>query len=136
MTMPWQSLKNALLFNAFLCGLIAAVLIVDADAVAAVAATSAGSVPTGLMTAFGVMLAGLAMVLALLASRPVIPRRATLLLTGADAAFVAITPVIMVLAKSRLSDWGQLLLLDLALVTAFCVWCQWRGVRREGTPAA
>lgn len=134
--MPWQSLKTALFLNAFLCALIAAVLIVDADMVAAVAAASAGSVPAGLVTAFGVMLAGLAIVLALLASRPAIPRRAVLLLTGADAAFVVVTPVIMVLAESRLSHWGQLMLLDLALVTAFCVWCQWRGVQREGASAA
>ncbi|WP_101675919.1 hypothetical protein [Alloalcanivorax mobilis] len=129
--MPWKSLKSALLFNAFACVLIGALLIAGAAAVAALAGADAGAIAPWVCTLAGAALLLLAVDLAFVATRPVIPLTLARLLTAADAVFVVATPVVMVVAAPWLSNLGQLMLADLALLTAFCVWCQWRGLRRE-----
>lgn len=127
--MPWQSLKSALLFNAVVCALIGAVLVIDAAPVAAIASAYAGAIEPLVATIAGAALLVVAVDLAWVASRRPIPITLAKLLTGADAAFVLAVPIVMIAAAPRLSNIGQLLLADLALITAFCVWCQWRGLR-------
>ena len=47
------------------------------------------------------------------------------------APVVVATPVAMIVAAPWLSFWGQILLLDVALLVAFCALCQWRGLQRQ-----
>ncbi|HCK27896.1 MAG TPA: hypothetical protein DHW52_11970, partial [Alcanivorax sp.] len=69
--------------------------------------------------------------------RKPIPQGLAKLLTLADAAFVVAIPVVMLAAAPLLSSLGQFLLADLALLTAFLVWCQWRGLRQpQPAPAS
>ena len=128
--MPWKSLKNALFFNAAVCALIGAVLIVDATPVAALAGAYAGAIPPWVCVLGGAALLLFALDLAWVGSRRPIPLTFVRLLNAADAAWVLVTPVVMIAAAPWLSHLGQLLLADLALITAFCVWCQWRGLHR------
>ena len=102
--MPWTSLKSALLFNALCSTILGVILLFYPSAVAA------------LMGEFNPLIL---MVLG-----------AGLLLFAADVAWVA-TPVVMILAAPWVSFWGQILLLDVALLVAFCALCQWRGLQRQ-----
>ena len=53
------------------------------------------------------------------------------MITTADVAWVLATPVVMIVAAPWLSFWGQMLLLDVALLVGFCALCQWRGLQRQ-----
>ena len=75
--------------------------------------------------------------LAFVGTRKPIPQGMAKLLTLADVAFVVAIPVVMLTAAPLLSNLGQILLADLALLTAFLVWCQWRGLRQpQPAPAS
>ncbi len=128
--MPWQSLKSALLFNAIVCAVFGVPLVTAGAFFAGLAGAHAGAIPVWLATAAGAVLLVLAVDLAWVATRRPIPRLLARLLTLADAAFVVAMPVVMLVAAPWLSNIGQLLLADLVLITAFCVWCQWRGPRQ------
>lgn len=125
-----QSLKNALLFNAALCALIGAVLIVDSGPIADLAAAETAVIPTWVVSAGGITLLLFAADLAFVATRRPIPRHWVKMLTAADLAFVVMVPVIMLVTAPVLTGVGQLLLAGLALLSAFCVWCQWRGLKQ------
>ena len=123
--MPWKSLKHALLFNAVGTALLGALLIVDA------------AIPPLVCTVAGVVCLLFAADLAFVGTRKPIPQGLAKLLTLADAAFVVAIPVAMIAAAPLLSTLGQFLLADLALLTAFLVWCQWRGLRQpQPAPAS
>ena len=62
--------------------------------------------------------------------KPISPGLAKMV-TLADLAWVLATPVVMLLGASWLSFWGHVLLLDVALLVAFCALCQWRGLQRQ-----
>ena len=53
------------------------------------------------------------------------------MITVADLAWVAATPVVMMLAASWLSFWGHLVLLDVAFLVGICAFFQWRGLRAK-----
>ncbi|MFP1681059.1 hypothetical protein ACLD0W_01035 [Alloalcanivorax sp. C16-1] len=130
--MPWQSLKHALWFNAVGTALLGVVLIAAAGPLAGLFSAYSGAVPPLLMTGAGVVCLLFAVDLAWAARRSDRGVGFARLLTLADAGLVLALPLVMLVAASRLSLWGQLLLADLALITAFLVWCQWRGL---GAPA-
>lgn len=125
--MPWMSLKNALLFNAACSALLGAALLLAPD----VLATLMGELSSLLLKILGVALLFFAAAAAFVATRePVSPGLARMI-TVADLAWVLATPVVMLLGSSWLSFWGQVLLLDVALLVAFCALCQWRGLQRQ-----
>ena len=135
--MPWKSLKHALLFNAVGTALLGALLIVDAAIIAALLGAHAGAIPPLVCTVAGVVCLLFAADLAFVGTRKPIPQGLAKLLTLADAAFVVALPVAMIAAAPLLSSLGQFLLADLALLTAFLVWCQWRGLRQpQPAPAS
>lgn len=135
--MPWKSLKHALLFNAVGTALLGALLIVDAGIIAGLLGAHAGAIPPLVCTVAGVVCLLFAADLAFVGTRKPIPQGLAKLLTLADAAFVVALPVVMVAAAPLLSTLGQFLLADLALLTAFLVWCQWRGLRQpQPAPAS
>ncbi len=135
--MPWKSLKHALLFNAVGTALLGVLMIVDAGVIAGLAGAHAGAVPPLIFTLGGGVLLLFAADLAFVGTREPIPQGMAKLLTLADAAFVIAIPVAMIAAAPLLSTLGQFLLADLALVTAFLVWCQWRGLRQpQPAPAS
>ncbi|MCC4307315.1 hypothetical protein LL252_01915 [Alcanivorax marinus] len=126
--MPWQSLKHALWFNAIGTALLGVVLIAAAGSLAGLFSAYPGAVPPLLMTGAGIVCLLFAVDLGWAARRPDGRPGVVRLLTLADAGLVLALPVVMLVAAPRLSLWGQLLLADLALITAFLVWCQWRGL--------
>ncbi|AJD46787.1 hypothetical protein S7S_01815 [Isoalcanivorax pacificus W11-5] len=123
--MPWQSLRNALLFNAvfsFACGVA---LLAMPQTIAALL----GEVPVMICQILGVGLVLFAAEVAWVGTRkPVSPLLAKLI-TAADVAWVVGSVVLVVAAAGFLNVWGQVLILDIALVTGFCAWCQWRNVK-------
>lgn len=135
--MPWKSLKHALLFNAVGTALLGLLMIVDAGILAGLFSAYAGAVPPLVFTVAGVVVLLFAADLAFVGTRKPIPKGMAKLLTLADAAFVVALPVVMLTAAPLLSALGQFLLADLALLTAFLVWCQWRGLRQpQPAPAS
>ena len=135
--MPWKSLKHALLFNAVGTALLGALLIVDAGIIAGLLGAHAGAIPPLVCTVAGVVCLLFAADLAIVGTRKPIPQGLAKLLTLADAAFVVALPVVMIAAAPLLSSLGQFLLADLALLTAFLIWCQWRGLRQpQPAPAS
>lgn len=125
--MPWMSLKNALLFNAACSALLGAALLLAPD----VLATLMGELSSLLLKILGVALLFFAAAAAFVATcEPVSPGLARMI-TVADLAWVLVTPVVMLLGSSWLSFWGHVLLLDVALLVAFCALCQWRGLQRQ-----
>ncbi|MBD3649961.1 MAG: hypothetical protein HUJ15_01325 [Alcanivorax sp.] len=135
--MPWKSLKHALLFNAVGTALLGALLIVDAAIIAGLLGAHAGAIPPLVCTVAGVVCLLFAADLAIVGTRKPIPQGLAKLLTLADAAFVVAIPVAMIAAAPLLSILGQFLLADLALLTAFLIWCQWRGLRpHQPAPAS
>ena len=135
--MPWKSLKHALLFNAVGTALLGALLIVDGGIIAGLLGAHAGAIPPLVCTVAGVVCLLFAADLAFVGTRKPIPQGLAKLLTLADAAFVVALPVVMIAAAPLLSSLGQFLLADLALLTAFLIWCQWRGLRQpQPAPAS
>ena len=135
--MPWKSLKHALLFNAVGTALLGALLIVDAAIIAGLLGAHAGAIPPLVCTVAGVVCLLFAADLAIVGTRKPIPQGLAKLLTLADAAFVVAIPVAMIAAAPLFSILGQFLLADLALLTAFLIWCQWRGLRQpQPAPAS
>ncbi|MBF5057191.1 hypothetical protein Y5W_02485 [Alcanivorax sp. 521-1] len=132
--MPWQSLKLALWFNAVGTALLGLCLLAASAPLAGLFGAYPGAVPAAVMTGAGVVCLLFAADLAWVARRADAHPGLIRVLTLADAALVLALPVVMLFAAPRLSSWGQLLLADLALITAFLVWCQWRGL--GGLPAA
>lgn len=122
--MPWHSLRNALLFNAVFSLACALPLLLMPATVAAFL----GDVPAMLCLVLGVGLLVFALEVAWVATRKPVSQTYARLITYADLAWVVATPVVMLAASSQLSGWGQIVLLDVALVTGFCAWCQWRGL--------
>jgi hypothetical protein len=123
--MPWQSLRNALLFNAvfsFACGVA---LLATPHAIAALL----GEVPVMLCQILGVGLVLFAAEVAWVGTRKPVSRLLAKLITAADVAWVAGSVVLVVAAAGFLSFWGQILILDIALLTGFCAWCQWRNLK-------
>lgn len=68
---------------------------------------------------------------AFVATRKSISHGLAKMVTLADLTWVLATPVVMLLGASWLSFWGHVLLLDVALLVAFCALCQWRGLQRQ-----
>lgn len=128
--MPWKSLKHALLFNAVGTALLGLLMIAAAGAIAGLIGAHAGAIPPLICTLAGVVFLLFAADLAFVGTRKPIPQGMAKLLTLADVAFVIAIPVVMLAASPLLSNLGQLLLADLALLTAFLAWCQWRGLRQ------
>lgn len=125
--MPWTSLKNALLFNAACSALLGAALLLAPD----VLASLMGEVSSLLLKILaGALLFFAAAVVYVATRQPVSPGLARMI-TVADLAWVLATPVVMLLGSSWLSFWGHVLLLDVALLVAFCALCQWRGLQRQ-----
>ncbi|HEX5678233.1 MAG TPA: hypothetical protein VFX91_09695 [Alcanivorax sp.] len=135
--MPWKSLKHALLFNAVGTALLGVLMIVDASVIAGLAGAHAGAIPPLICTLAGAVFLVFAADLAFVGTRKPIPQGMAKLLTLADVAFVIAIPVVMLAASPWLSNLGQILLADLALLTAFLAWCQWRGLRQpKSAPAS
>lgn len=125
--MPWTSLKYALLFNATCSALLGAALLLAPD----VLASLMGEFSSLILKILGGALLFFAADVAFVATRqPVSPGLAKMI-TVADLAWVLATPVVMLLGSSWLSFWGHVLLLDVALLVAFCALCQWRGLQRQ-----
>lgn len=130
--MPWTSLKNALLFNAVCSTLLGAALLLAPSAIAALM----GAFDTMILLVLGAGLLLFAADVAFVATRQVISPKLARLITFADIGWVVATPVVMVVAAPWLSFWGQMLLLDVGILVAFCAFCQWRGIRRQMTAVA
>ncbi|MBU59908.1 MAG: hypothetical protein CL543_13630 [Alcanivorax sp.] len=126
--MPWQSLKLALWFNAVGTALLGVALIAAAGPLAGLFSAYSGAVPPAVMTGAGIVCLLFAVDLAWAARRSDDRPGFARLLTLADTGLALALPVVMLVAAPRLSPWGLLLLADLVLVTAFLVWCQWRGL--------
>ena len=47
----------------------------------------------------------------------------------ADVAWVVATPVVMLVASQWLNLWGQLVLLDIAIIVGVFAWLEWHGIR-------
>ncbi|MBQ23623.1 hypothetical protein [Alcanivorax sp.] len=125
--MPWTSLKNALLFNAACSALLGAALLLAPD----VLASLMGEFSSLILTILGGTLLFFAADVAFVATRqPVSPGLAKMI-TVADLAWVLATPVVMLMGAPWLSFWGHVLLLDVALLVAFCALLQWRGLQRQ-----
>ncbi len=125
--MPWTSLKNALLFNAACSALLGAALLLAPDVLASLMGDFS---PLILKILGGALLLFAADVVFVAMRQPVSPGLARMI-TVADLAWVLATPVVMLLGASWLSFWGHVLLLDVALLVAFCALCQWRGLQRQ-----
>ncbi len=125
--MPWTSLKHALLFNAVCSTLLGAALLLAPGGLASLMGAFS---PQILMILGGALLVFAADV-AFVATRKSISHGLAKMVTLADLAWVLATPVVMLLGASWLSFWGHVLLLDVALLVAFCALCQWRGLQRQ-----
>ena len=125
--MPWTSLKSALLFNALCSTILGVILLFYPSAVAALM----GEFNPLILMVLGAGLLLFAADVAWVATRKPISRRLAKMITTADAAWVVATPVAMIVAAPWLSCWGQILLLDVALLVAFCALCQRRGLQRQ-----
>jgi hypothetical protein len=123
--MPWTSLKSALLFNALCSTILGVILLFSPSAVAALM----GEFNPLMVLGAGLLL--FAADVAWVATRKPISPLLAKMITTADAAWVVATPVVMILAAPWVSFWGQILLLDVALLVAFCALCQWRGLQRQ-----
>ena len=124
--MPWSSLKSALLFNAACSCLLGIALLLFPSAIAGLM----GDFSPLILTALGAGLLIFAADVGWVATREPISPALVRLITFADLAWVLATPVAMLVAAPWLSLWGQLLLLDVGLLVAFCGFCQWRGIQR------
>ena len=125
--MPWTSLKSALLFNALCSTILGVILLFYPSAVAALM----GEFNPLILMVLGAGLLLFAADVAWVATRKPISQLLAKMITTADAAWVVATPVVMILAAPWLSFWGQILLLDVALLVAFCALCQRRGLQRQ-----
>ncbi|MEE2602665.1 MAG: hypothetical protein VX595_06325 [Pseudomonadota bacterium] len=125
--MPWTSLKSALLFNALCSTILGVILLFYPSAVAALM----GEFNPLILMVLGAGLLLFAADVAWVATRKPISQRLAKMITTADAAWVVATPVAMIVAAPWLSFWGQILLLDVALLVAFCALCQRRGLQRQ-----
>lgn len=125
--MPWTSLKSALLFNAVFSAVCGGVLLLSPSAMAALM----GEFNPLILMALGAGLLLFAADVAWVATRKPISPLLVKMITTADVAWVLATPVVMIVAAPWLSFWGQMLLLDVALLGAFCALCQWRGLQRQ-----
>lgn len=130
--MPWTSLKNALLFNAVCSTLLGAALLLAPNAIA----TLMGRFDTLILLVLGAGLLLFAADVAFVATRREISPKLARLITFADIGWVIATPVVMAVAAPWLSFWGQLLILDVGILVAFCAFCQWRGIQRQLVVAA
>ena len=125
--MPWTSLKSALLFNALCSTILGVILLFYPSAVAALM----GEFNPRILMVLGAGLLLFAADAAWVATRKPISQLLAKMITTADAAWVVATPVAMIVAAPWLSFWGQILLLDVALLVAFCALCQRRGLQRQ-----
>lgn len=125
--MPWTSLKTALLFNALCSTILGAILLFSPSAVAALM----GDFNPLILMVLGAGLLLFAADVAWVATRKPISPLLAKLITTADAAWVLASPVAMIVAAPWLSFWGHILILDVALLVAFCALCQWRGLQRQ-----
>ncbi|MGJ3257064.1 MAG: hypothetical protein ACFE0K_12150 [Alcanivorax sp.] len=125
--MPWTSLKTALLFNAVFSAVCGGVLLLLPSAVAALM----GDFNPLILMVLGAGLLLFAVDVAWVATRKPISQLLAKMITTADVAWVLATPVVMMVAAPWLSFWGQVLLLDVALLVGFCALCQWRGLQRQ-----
>lgn len=125
--MPWTSLKTALLFNAVFSAVCGGLLLLFPSAVAALM----GDFNPLILMVLGAGLLLFAVDVAWVATRKPISQLLAKMITTADVAWVLATPVVMIVAAPWLSVWGQVLLLDVALLVAFCALCQWRGLQRQ-----
>ena len=125
--MPWTSLKHALLFNAACSTLLGATLLLAPDGLASLM----GEFSPLILMALGAALLIFAADVAFVATRQSISPGLAKMITVADLAWVAATPVVMMLAASWLSFWGHLVLLDVALLVGICALFQWRGLRAQ-----
>ena len=125
--MPWTSLKSALLFNALCSTILGVILLFYPSAVSALM----GEFNPLILMVLGAGLLLFAADVAWVATRKPISQLMAKMITTADAAWVVATPVAMIVAAPWLSFWGQILLLDVALLVAFCALCQRRGLQRQ-----
>lgn len=125
--MPWTTLKNALLFNAVCSSLLGAALLLAPSAIAALM----GTFDSLILMVLGAGLLLFAADVAFVATRQVISTKLARFITFADIGWVVATPVVMMAGAPWLSFWGQMLLLDVGTLVAFCAICQWRGIQRQ-----